>query len=115
MGNIRKRATGVAAAAVVAVSLAGCGGGSTNENNNEAGPAKAGGTLKFLQYSPSEHLDPQRMYIGRDLSNFGRTVYRSLVTFPPDPRSPLPPSPWTRRFPCCRMRAGPVRTPTAWE
>lgn len=82
MGNIRKRATGVAAAAVVAVSLAGCGGGSTSDNNNAGGPAKAGGTLHFLQYSPSEHLDPQRMYIGRDLSNFGRTVYRSLVTFP---------------------------------
>ncbi len=82
MGNIRKRATGVAVAAVVAVSLAGCGGGSTNDKDNTSGPAKAGGTLKFLQYSPSEHLDPQRMYIGRDLSNFGRTVYRSLVTFP---------------------------------
>ncbi len=82
MGNIRKRATGVAVAAVVAVSLAGCGGGSTNDSGNSSGPAKAGGTLHFLQYSPSEHLDPQRMYIGRDLSNFGRTVYRSLVTFP---------------------------------
>lgn len=85
MGNIRKRVTGVAVAAVVAVGLAGCGGGSTSGDSGSSGstgPAQAGGTLHFLQYSPSEHLDPQRMYIGRDISNFGRTVYRSLVAFP---------------------------------
>ncbi len=30
----------------------------------------------------TEHLDPQRTYVGRDISNLSRLVYRSLVTFP---------------------------------
>ena len=41
-----------------------------------------GGTLYYLSKRPAEHLDPQRMYIGRDLSNLGRLTYRSLVQMP---------------------------------
>ncbi|HEU5035414.1 MAG TPA: ABC transporter substrate-binding protein [Nocardioides sp.] len=31
---------------------------------------------------PIANLDPQRVYRGRDITNLGRTVYRSLVAFP---------------------------------
>ena len=82
MGNTRKRAIGLAAVAAVAIGLAGCGGGSTSPGDDEGGETTKGGTLYYIQYSPAEHLDPQRMYIGRDLANMGRTVYRSLVAFP---------------------------------
>ena len=41
-----------------------------------------GGTLNYLTNRPTEHLDPQRTYIGRDISNMGRLVYRGLVTYP---------------------------------
>ena len=42
----------------------------------------AGGTLNYLIFAPIEHVDPQRIYVGRDITNFSRTVYRQLVTFP---------------------------------
>ena len=44
---------------------------------------EAGGTLHYLT-GPRlvEHWDPQRMYIGRDLSNANRLFYRGLTTFP---------------------------------
>ena len=87
MGMKRKQMVALAASAVVAVGIAGCGGGDTDSgggagNQEASGDVTTGGTVRFLQLSGSEHLDPQRMYIGRDLSNFGRLVYRSLVTFP---------------------------------
>ena len=44
--------------------------------------AAKGGTVYSLEQSVTEHLDPQRTYVGRDISNLGRLVYRSLVTFP---------------------------------
>ena len=43
---------------------------------------KKGGTLYYLTFRPTEHLDPQRTYIGRDISNFDRLAYRGLVTYP---------------------------------
>ncbi len=70
------------AAAAVSVSLAACG-GSSSEGTTSAGTAgKAGGTLYYLTKRSAEHLDSQRMYIGRDLANMGRIAYRSLVQFP---------------------------------
>jgi len=78
MASNRKRMIAVAAAASMAVSLAACGGGSSAPNKK----GSSGGTLYYFIFKPVEHVDPQRIYVGRDISNFSRTVYRSLVTFP---------------------------------
>ncbi|MDH2416439.1 ABC transporter substrate-binding protein [Nocardioides sp. CER19] len=67
------------------VALAACGGGSdggSNPGSSSNESAKAGGTLTYLLASPLGHNDPQRVYVGRDITNFSRTVYRQLVTFP---------------------------------
>ena len=82
MTTLRKPIVAAATAALVAVGLAACGGGSTSgsSSNNEAG--SKGGTLYYLTFRNAEHLDPQRTYIGRDLTNLNRLVYRGLVTFP---------------------------------
>ena len=71
------------AAAAVAVTLAGCGGGTTSGNKgNGSSEGKTGGTLNYLTFRPTEHLDPQRTYIGRDITNMDRLAYRGLVTYP---------------------------------
>jgi peptide/nickel transport system substrate-binding protein len=77
---ITRKPLAALAAAAVAVSLASCGGASDTPSG---GDAKAGGTLYYLT-GPRlvEHWDPQRMYIGRDLTNANRLIYRSLVSFP---------------------------------
>ena len=76
MTSYRKRALAVVAAASTAASLAACGGGSSPGGTTE------GGTLYYYITKPVEHVDPQRVYVGRDLSNLNRLVYRSLVSFP---------------------------------
>jgi peptide/nickel transport system substrate-binding protein len=82
----KKPLAAVAAAAALAVGLAGCGGGSTkgnsSDNNSSSAAGSKGGTLNYLTFRPAEHLDPQRTYIGRDLANLSRLAYRSLVTYP---------------------------------
>jgi len=82
----RNRVAAIGAVAALAASLAACGGGSEPSGSpaGGGGTAKAGGTLNYYIFTPVEHLDPQRMYVGRDISNLSRTVYRSLVTFPVD-------------------------------
>ncbi|MGZ4452570.1 MAG: ABC transporter substrate-binding protein [Nocardioides sp.] len=85
MANMRKRVALVAAVAAASASLAACGGSSSSTgagNNGSSGESNKGGTVTFLMRTGPEHLDPQRMYIGRDLANMGRLVYRSLVAFP---------------------------------
>ncbi|MEV7431303.1 MULTISPECIES: ABC transporter substrate-binding protein [unclassified Nocardioides] len=83
---ITKKPFAVLAAAALAVSLAACGGddgdgGGAGGSSNEEGTA--GGTAIFFNGARNtEHWDPQRMYIGRDLNNAGRLFYRSLVAFP---------------------------------
>ncbi len=77
MTSYRKRALAVAAAASLTASLAACGGGA-----NDDASATGGGTLYYYITKPVEHVDPQRVYVGRDLSNLNRLVYRSLVSFP---------------------------------
>jgi peptide/nickel transport system substrate-binding protein len=90
MTSYRKRALAVVAAASMAVSLAACGGGS-----NPGTSGVGGGTLYYYMFKPIEHVDPQRIYVGRDISNFSRTVYRSLVSFPisTDPKEANTPTP----------------------
>jgi peptide/nickel transport system substrate-binding protein len=68
----------------MSIALAACGGGSDNGSKNPSsnGEVKKGGTLTYYIRSALEHTDPQRTYVGRDITNWSRTVYRSLVTFP---------------------------------
>jgi peptide/nickel transport system substrate-binding protein len=85
--GMTRRRNGIAAIAiggVVALTAAGCGGGtSTSTSSSTAASAgKAGGTLYYLTKRAAEHLDPQRTYIGRDISNEQRMVYRTLTSYP---------------------------------
>jgi len=75
----------IALSGVVALTAAACGGssgGGTASNNGSGSAAKAGGTLYYLTKRPLEHWDPQRTYIGRDLSNEARLTYRTLTSWP---------------------------------
>src|SRR3954454_1396753 len=89
MGTNRKRLVAAAASMVVAVGLAGCGGdsgdssdGPKDQSGQEVTEATQGGTVYSLEQSVTEHLDPQRTYVGRDIANLGRLAYRSWVMFP---------------------------------
>jgi peptide/nickel transport system substrate-binding protein len=77
MASYKKRALAVVAAASMAVSLAACGGGGSSSNQ-----ASDGGTLYYYVFKPYEHMDPQRTYLGVQMSNYTRLNYRSLVSFP---------------------------------
>src|SRR3954453_2783836 len=102
MGTNRKRLVAAAASLVVAAGLAGCGGDSGNDSGPSGKPSQEltkavkGGTIFSLEQSVTEHLDPQRTYVGRDIANLGRLVYRSWVTFPkgataaPEGSTPIP-------------------------
>jgi peptide/nickel transport system substrate-binding protein len=68
------------ATAGLLVTLAACGGGSTSNSNNTAG--KKGGTLYWLTLHTNDHMDPQRTYVGVNISNLNRWVYRGLVSYP---------------------------------
>lgn len=85
MAKFGKRALATTAVATLAVAtLAACGsssGGSGNGSSQNAAGSK-GGTLTYYINKPLEHLDPQRVYVGRDITNLSRTVYRQLVGFP---------------------------------
>jgi peptide/nickel transport system substrate-binding protein len=95
MGMSKKPFAALAAAAL-AVSLAACGGDDDNGGggggNAAGGEGTKGGTAIFFNGSrQTEHWDPQRMYIGRDLNNSGRLFYRSLVALPAnDDPTPVP-------------------------
>jgi peptide/nickel transport system substrate-binding protein len=84
----RRRFAAVTAATALILGFAGCGGdsggGGNLSTNKDAQRTEAvkGGTVFSLEQSVTEHLDPQRTYVGRDISNLGRLVYRSLVVFP---------------------------------
>ena len=85
MASYRKKALAVLTAASMSIALAACGGGSDDNDKKSSGAdegAAKGGTLTYYIRSALEHTDPQRTYIGRDITNWSRTVYRSLVTFP---------------------------------
>lgn len=86
MFKYRKRVFAVSAAVALAASLAACGGSSDSDGDgtNSGAPTsdEKGGTLNYLIFAPIEHLDPQRVYVGRDITNLSRTVYRTLVAFP---------------------------------
>ena len=82
-----RRKHGIAAIAlgsVVALTAAACGGGGSTPQANKtegASAPKAGGTLYYLTKRAAEHMDPQRTYIGRDLGNQSRMMYRTLTQY----------------------------------
>jgi peptide/nickel transport system substrate-binding protein len=82
----RRRLASLAAATALTLGAAGCGGsgggGRADTTPQERTDAVKGGTVFSLEQSVTEHLDPQRTYVGRDISNLNRLVYRGLVTFP---------------------------------
>ena len=84
MFKYRKRLLAGTAAIALAASLAACGGSSSDSNSPSDGSSagSAGGTLLYYIYAPYEHVDPQRTYVGVELTNFRRTVYRGLLAFP---------------------------------
>lgn len=84
MFKYRKRLLAGTAAILMAGTLAACGGSSSDSNSPSDGESAgaAGGTLNYLIYAPYEHVDPQRTYVGVELTNFRRTVYRSWLAFP---------------------------------
>lgn len=80
MAKYKKQAFAVVGVLLASTALAGCGGDDpAGPSGNKAG--EKGGTLFYKIEDPVEHTDPQRIYVGRDISNTSRTVYRSLVTF----------------------------------
>ncbi len=82
MANNTKRFLAGTAAAALAFSLAACGGSDDSDSGSSSGEASKGGSLTYYITAPLSHTDPQRLYVGRDLVNFRRTVYRTLVSFP---------------------------------
>ena len=86
MGRNRNRLLAVAASVTLAASLAACGGddggGGGAGGPQERTEAEKGGDITYLATAVIEHLDPQRVYVGRDISNLNRLSYRGLVMFP---------------------------------
>lgn len=84
MTQRRKATATLAVVGVIALPLAGCGGGGGGSTTSSSGAAAGapGGTLYYLYNAQPEHLDPQRIYLGRDIAALGRLTYRSLVQFP---------------------------------
>jgi peptide/nickel transport system substrate-binding protein len=85
---MKRRNHGIAAVAfggVVALTAAGCGGGASSPSASGtagASAGKAGGTIYYLTKRAAESLDPQRTYVGRDISDEARLVYRTLTSYP---------------------------------
>src|SRR6476659_5180766 len=82
MVNYRKRLLAGAVAVAMAGAPAARGGSRRTAWGSSTQSATAGGTLQYYIYAPFEHTDPQRSYLGVEMTNFSRTVYRSLVAFP---------------------------------
>lgn len=77
----RKVAAMVAASSILAGTLSGI----LAAPVNAAGP-KTGGELVFFSHAQKlNHLDPQRMYTGRDVAFLNATVLRNLVAYKPVP------------------------------
>ena len=81
------RLAAVVAATALTLGFAGCGGseggGQATTTPQDRTDVVQGGTVYSLEQAVTEHLDPQRLYSGRDIANLGRLVYRSWVVFPP--------------------------------
>jgi len=86
MGKAKYGLRAAALASVVAMSLAACGGGSSNGGSTGSSgsgdkPVK-GGTLTFLTTQDQlDHMDPARVYTGEDLAWTGAYLFRSLTAY----------------------------------
>ena len=87
MGKAKYGLRAAALASVVAMSLAACGGGSSNGGTGsgssaDSGKPVKGGTLTFLTVQDQlDHMDPARIYTGEDLAWTGAYLFRSLTSF----------------------------------
>jgi peptide/nickel transport system substrate-binding protein len=84
-GTLRRRvlATTAATALVAGVLTAAVG---TSAASAAAAKPQTGGTLFFLEHTPKlDHLDPNRIYTGRDLEFMNSFVTRTLVAYNPVP------------------------------
>ena len=86
MSNLHRPMAVAAIGLAIAITATACssskkaaGGGSSGATSPGAVNTAKGGTLYYLSKRPSEHWDPQRMYIGRDLSDASRLFYRNLT------------------------------------
>lgn len=88
MKRTNRGTIGVALGAVVTLAVAACSGGGSSSTSTSAAPAAKGGTLTMLNLGPTDHLDPQRVYVGADVLFGSRTYARTLTTFTPgnDPK-----------------------------
>ena len=86
MGRKRKQLIAVAASTVLAATLAACGGddgGGGGKGEEQERTDRREGRHDQLHADRGHRApDPQRVYVGRDISNLGRLVYRGLLTFP---------------------------------
>ena len=81
-----KIVAGVATTMALGLALSACGGGGATSGGTSgaaAGPASAGGTLNILSGTPTEHWDPQRVYVGVNIEYGNRMFTRTLTTFGP--------------------------------
>jgi peptide/nickel transport system substrate-binding protein len=94
MTTLNRRVAICALGVAVAVTASACssskkgGGGGTGSASSSSGSSaantKKGGTIYYLTKRNVEHWDPQRTYIGRDLTDASRLFYRSLTQLKPD-------------------------------
>ena len=72
----------IALSAVAALVVAGAIFGITKGGNS--GGVSKGGTLNFItNQTQFDHIDPARVYTGRDIAFFNSYVYRNLVSYKP--------------------------------
>lgn len=79
---ISKKPFAALAATVLAATLVACGSDDGDGGSQNAEGSAGGNAIFYNGVRNTEHWDPQRMYIGRDLNNSGRLFYRSLVAYP---------------------------------
>ncbi len=71
----------LATTAALALATAGVLVGTTSA---DAATAKTGGTLYFITHADQfDHVDPARVYTGRDIAFFNSYIYRNLVSYKP--------------------------------
>jgi peptide/nickel transport system substrate-binding protein len=83
MGKAKTGLRLVALASAGALTLAACGGGSSDSGGDSAGgKGRQGGTLTILTADEQiQHLDPQRNYTGEDLALASAYLTRTLTTY----------------------------------
>lgn len=79
-----KIVAGVATTLALALTATACGGSAnTGGGSSDSGAQTAGGTLTILSGTPTEHWDPQRVYVGTNIEYGNRMFTRTLTTFAP--------------------------------